>query len=82
MILEFQYNLMNSTSTYLISNKIPFNKVEIEYKCSKIIQLPVPKKMYEKRIEEVNVYESLINGHLDYLFMSKLSVYSIDQLGY
>ena len=67
---------------YLTNNKVPFNKVEVKCDCGKIIQLPVPKSKFEEGIANVDVNQSLIDGHLDYLFTSKLSVPSIDQPGH
>ena len=67
---------------YLTNNKIPFNEVEVKYNYATIIQLPVPKSKYDKEMANVDINQSLIDGHLDYLFTSKLSVPSIDQPGH
>ena len=47
-----------------------------------IIQLLVPKSKFNNKMENVDDNQSLIDGHLDYLFTSKLSVPSIDQPGH
>lgn len=65
---------MNPVSSYHASNKIPFHEVKIECKCGEITQLLAPKKFHEQGMEEVDVHQSLIDGYLDYLFTSKLSV--------
>ena len=67
---------------YLTNNKIPFNEVEVKCNYGTIIQLPVPKSKFDKGMTNVDVNQSLIDRHLDYLFTSKLSVPSIDQPGY
>lgn len=79
-IPEFQCTLTNPASACLIFNEIPFNEVEIECECSEIAQLPASKNLHEKGIEEVDEHQSLMNGHLDYLFASELSMPLIDQL--
>ena len=67
---------------YLTTNKIPFNEVEVKCECGTIIQLPVPKSKYDKEMKNVDINHSLIDGHLNYLFTSRLSIPSIDQPGH
>ena len=52
------------------------------YKCGIIIQLLVPKSKYNREMENADVNQLLIDGHLNYLFISKLSIPSINQPGH
>ena len=77
-IPDCQCNLTHPASAYLTSNKITFNEVEIECERGEIMQLPKPNKLHKKGMEEADVNQSIMDGHLDNLFTSKLSVPSID----
>ena len=78
----YQYTLVSSAQTYLTNNKVVFNEVEVKCDCGTIIQLPVPKSKFDIEMANVDVNQSLIDGHLDYLFTSKLSIPSINQPGH
>ena len=50
-----QCTLVSPTYTYLTTNKIPFNEVEVKCEYHTIIQLPVPKSKYVKEMKNLNV---------------------------
>ena len=73
-----QCALVSPASTYLTTNKIPFQDAEVVYEYGTIFQLLVSKSKFRQGMENVNVDQPLIDGYLDYLFASKLLVPSID----
>ena len=76
-----QCKLVENAYEHLGTNKIPFDEAQVAYDCGETFQLPVPKNMQNEEMENVDVIQSLIDGHLDYLFTSTVSMPSIDQPG-
>ena len=76
-----QYTLISQTHEYIRAKGIPTD--EIEYNCDygSMIKVLVPKLTYLKDVT-YDVHQELVNGSLDYLFTSKYSVPSTDQLGH
>ena len=76
-----QCTLISKAHKYLQEKRIPTDEIEYNCDCGLMIKVLVPKPTY---LEDVtyDVYQELVNGSLDYLYTSKYSVPSIDQLGH
>ena len=77
-----QCTLMQQACTFLGEKKIPFDEVDVCCECGDSFKLPVPKAEYEKQWKNGELCQCLVDGDLDYLFTSQLSVPSPEQPGH
>ena len=80
---DCQHSVVEEAFTYTREHKIPFDKVEITCEeCGQTFKLPIPKTMCSGEMRGINIYQHLIDGMLDYLHKSTLSIPSTDQPGF
>ena len=77
-----QYILLPQANEHITRKEIHFEEVDISCDCNTNFKLLVYKLQHEKEIKDTDTAKCLVDGNLNYQFISKLLVTSPYQLGY